>query len=299
MAEKDLSEKSLEGFNEVFADIVNVLLFDGKEIVKPEELEDALPNSILKIDGKVHTQERDVAKYWKNGQIRLSYIGFENQSGVDKFMPLRILSYDGAVYKKQLTDFEAELKLARKENRKPKEFKFYPVTTLVLYFGERHWSKYRELTECIDIKEELKPFVNNYKINVVEMCYLTRAQVDMFKSDFKIVADYFWQIHNNKDYNPPAETIVHVQEILTLLKVFSKNIDLHNLKNANNQSGGNEMFEEFWENKFKSLREEGANKKADEDAIALLKDGDSIEKVARCINIPLEHVKELAAQLNK
>lgn len=27
MAEKDLSEKSLEGFNDIFADIVNVLIF--------------------------------------------------------------------------------------------------------------------------------------------------------------------------------------------------------------------------------------------------------------------------------
>ena len=45
--------------------------------------------------------------------------------------------------------------------------------------------------------------------------------------------------------------------------------------------------------------ERGANKKADEDAIAFLREGDSIEKVARCIGIPLEHVKELAAQLEK
>ena len=45
--------------------------------------------------------------------------------------------------------------------------------------------------------------------------------------------------------------------------------------------------------------ERGASKKADEDAIALLKEGLSIEMISRCINIPLEHVKELAAQLEK
>ncbi len=38
-------------------------------------------------------------------------------------------------------------------------------------------------------------------------------------------------------------------------------------------------------------------RKADEIAIAFLKEGDSVEKVARCINLPLEHVKELAEQL--
>ncbi len=30
MAEKDITEKMLEAYNDVFADIVNVLLFDGK-----------------------------------------------------------------------------------------------------------------------------------------------------------------------------------------------------------------------------------------------------------------------------
>ncbi len=45
--------------------------------------------------------------------------------------------------------------------------------------------------------------------------------------------------------------------------------------------------------------EKAAEKKADEAAVALLKEGDSIEKVARCIGISLEHVKELAEQIKK
>ena len=43
----------------------------------------------------------------------------------------------------------------------------------------------------------------------------------------------------------------------------------------------------------------GAQQKADEDAIALLKEGLSIEIISRCINIPIEHVRELAAQVEK
>ena len=34
MAEKDVAEKILESYNDVFSDIVNVLLFDGKEVVQ-------------------------------------------------------------------------------------------------------------------------------------------------------------------------------------------------------------------------------------------------------------------------
>lgn len=36
MGEKDIAEKVLEDYNDVFADIVNVLLFQGEQIVKPE-----------------------------------------------------------------------------------------------------------------------------------------------------------------------------------------------------------------------------------------------------------------------
>lgn len=42
MGEKDLSEKILEDYNDVFADIMNVLLFDGKDVVKPDSLKKQL-----------------------------------------------------------------------------------------------------------------------------------------------------------------------------------------------------------------------------------------------------------------
>ena len=45
--------------------------------------------------------------------------------------------------------------------------------------------------------------------------------------------------------------------------------------------------------------QKGAQQKADEAAIAFLKEGLSIEMISRCINIPIEHVRELAAQVEK
>ena len=52
MGEKDIAEKVLEDYNDVFADIVNVLLFQGEQIVKPEQLEDKTLRSSYKVDGK-------------------------------------------------------------------------------------------------------------------------------------------------------------------------------------------------------------------------------------------------------
>ena len=50
MAEKDITEKRLEDYVDVFADIVNVLLFGGEERIRPEDLAESLPRSIYKAD---------------------------------------------------------------------------------------------------------------------------------------------------------------------------------------------------------------------------------------------------------
>ena len=72
MGEKDLTEKILEDYNDIFADIVNVLVFKGKQRIKPEDLETGAVHSQYRSDtsGTLHEQERDVVKYWKNGKKR-------------------------------------------------------------------------------------------------------------------------------------------------------------------------------------------------------------------------------------
>lgn len=66
MGQKDISEKLLEDYNDVFADIVNVLLFQGKNVVDPLALSAVKTKSQYKADdSKLHEMERDVAKHWK------------------------------------------------------------------------------------------------------------------------------------------------------------------------------------------------------------------------------------------
>ena len=94
MGKKDITEKNLEAWNDVFADIVNVLLFKGERLVKEKDLEADATKSMFKADGKIHEQERDVSKFWKNGEIRISILGLENQTVQNPDMPLRVISYE-------------------------------------------------------------------------------------------------------------------------------------------------------------------------------------------------------------
>ena len=64
MGEKDITSRTLEAFDDVFADIVNGLLFKGEQVLKEQSLVDAQPYSMYKSDGKTHEQERDASKYW-------------------------------------------------------------------------------------------------------------------------------------------------------------------------------------------------------------------------------------------
>ncbi len=216
MAEKDMTEKTLEAYNDVFADILNVLLFNGKSIVAEDDLSEATPRSLYKADGALHEQERDVAKYWKNGTVRIALYGFENQTVSDADMPLRLFGYDGAAYRAQLlTDNES---LEKNGHTTPR----YPVITLVLYFGyKKHWDKPLTLLGCLNVPEELKPFINDYRMNLYEIAYLTDEQVNSFQSDFRIVADYFVQMQRKQDYVAPDATIQHVHEFLQLMAAMT------------------------------------------------------------------------------
>ena len=103
MSGKDITEKLLESYNDVFADIVNVLLFDGRRLVREDALDDADRLSEYKAADELHGQERDVAKFWRGeGDIRICLYGLENQTGIDTDIPLRVVSYDGAGYRAQL-----------------------------------------------------------------------------------------------------------------------------------------------------------------------------------------------------
>lgn len=66
----------------------------------------------------------------------------------------------------------------------------YPVINIVLYNGSGRWHKPLNLLERIDVANELKEYVNDYKLNLFEIAYMTKEQIKMFQSDFRVVADY-------------------------------------------------------------------------------------------------------------
>ncbi len=177
-------------------------------------------------DERLHEQERDIFKLWRGHGVNLLLAGIENQTEPDKDMPFRIIGYDGAAYRSQLLKTEEKM-MDGKMKRVPSKER-YPVLTIVLYFGKKLWNYPRSLKECFEpslekseIMDVLNQYIQDYQVHVFDIPRLSKGQVQLFRSDFKIVADFFTKVYNNSDYVPDDAVIKHVDEFLKLMKVLT------------------------------------------------------------------------------
>ena len=198
MKEKDITEKKLLSYNDVFADVINGTIFEGKEVVKSEELTDANPVTQFKDDKNTHREQiRDVAKLWEKKGVIFSFIGIENQTSLDRDMILRVISYDGATYKNQIGNEQ-----------------IYPVFTIVIYWGKNEWKAPTTLKERIECSEEILDIVSDYKFKLIDMARLSDEEIGKFRDDFKFIAGI---LSKKRDYRPHNVDVKHPEEVLDLL----------------------------------------------------------------------------------
>ena len=217
MAGKDMAEKALEAYDDVFSDIVNNLIFNGKNVVLESELEQGRERSIYQGEQTLREQERDSSKYWKHNNIRIAFFGLENETQAEDDMPFRVIGYDGAAYRDQIS-----YKI-NNSGKRQKHMTRYPVITLVLYFGyKQHWDKARSLYDVFNwpdsnSNDNMRSFINDYRINLFEIAFLSDEQVAGFTSDFKFVADFFVQMRKYGEYRGSTEKLCHAREVLQLM----------------------------------------------------------------------------------
>ena len=198
MKEKDITEKKLLSYNDVFADVINGTIFEGQEIVRSEDLTDANPVTQFKDDKNTHREQiRDVAKLWEKKGVIFSFIGIENQTSLDRDMILRVISYDGATYKNQIGNEH-----------------IYPVFTIVIYWGKNEWKVPTTLKERIECPTEIIDIVSDYKFKLIDMARLSDEEIDKFRDDFKFIAGI---LSKKRNYRPHDLDIKHPEEVLDLL----------------------------------------------------------------------------------
>ena len=145
MGAKDLAEKNLLQYKDVFSDIVNVNLFGGRCYVSAEELSREPGELITKAvsDDKLRQLQMDVPMKCKKHN-RSFFLCLENQSDKNNVMPVRDMGYQHAKYMEQIKAAkESNQKTSNYPNPMTKELndsqKLSPVITLVLNYSQKEW----------------------------------------------------------------------------------------------------------------------------------------------------------------
>ena len=154
----DIAVKVFFRDNVHYASIINAVLFDGEQVISPDELE-ALDSEesgmILKRDQTTVSLERrrDIIKRAVVEGYEV-ILGLENQQYEDSSMALRVYGYDYLDYKKQY------------ENDKV----INPVFTIVIYYGERKNVNFGSLEEMTTgVPERLRRYFDDKRVLYVDI----------------------------------------------------------------------------------------------------------------------------------
>ena len=194
-----------------FADAFNYLLYDGEQVIKPEELQE-LDTTELTVpygnNARVPVQKyRDLLKIWNAMMDETAIyviLGAELQDKVHYGMPVKDGLYDMLGYSKQIAEIKRsyqkeatdegeitvedgvlKIKLTSEEflSGIRKDDKLIPIITAVVYLGAEPWDGPMSLYDMLDFRNDaLKKFIPNYWINLISPADMEDEEFDKFRT---------------------------------------------------------------------------------------------------------------------
>lgn len=234
MGQKDITQKTLEGFPDVFADIINALLYQGKTVVSEENLIPYATESVYPAEKhKFNNLFQDISMLEQKNHLPLILYTIENQSSTDYRMTLRNAGYEGAFYRKAYAV------------KKP-----YPYIGIVLNWGLRVWKGKTSIHDYFSknrFSKQMLKYINNLRYPVFDMRHLPFEIRKQFHSDMRIIVDFLAEQDKDKTkdcYTPTHQELKHPEEVLCMLKALT----------------GDRRFVEILK-KFRELEEKQPNRK--------------------------------------
>ena len=149
-----------------FASFSNAILFDGKQVIRPERLVRYENDMSLIIDDTKSAEDKKrrrdiVVKSDINGIYCI--LGIEHQSSIDETMVIRCGIYEMLEYLKQV------------ENKEYK--RLVPQIMVAFYTGPKKWNVPVKLSDYFEIPEELKKYFNDWKIILVDVKEMDTSKI--------------------------------------------------------------------------------------------------------------------------
>lgn len=184
MGTKDSKAKEYISDNARFCDLCNYVLYDGRRVIRPQDLKEKDTTEVLSVFGIdkrqiIQQKWRDILKNVTikyTGSLYVMLIGVENQTEIHYAMPVKNMLYDALSYSKQVND----IKKAHKNDKDYKdsaEFlsgftkndRLVPVITITLYLGLDEWDGPRCLVDMMgELEPEVAKLIPDYNINLID-----------------------------------------------------------------------------------------------------------------------------------
>lgn len=199
MGKKNIVWNDYISQNERFADFFNGVLFQGKQIVLPENLTELNTKLWRKQQGRnsYHEYIRDVVKLWEYKEKKY-ILGLEPEELPHYALPVKYLNYESLEYDRQYKEILKEHR--KKCDLLPDEYlsgfaasdRLIPIVTLGVYLGEKTWSGFTRLSEMIGIEEipfeirgQIVSCCNEFHSNLLNIHALETS--DIFRTDLREV----------------------------------------------------------------------------------------------------------------
>lgn len=290
--------------NERFADFFNAVLFGGREVIYASQLQerDTEESNVLELGAQDEsiTAARDLFRVLKTAMgVEFALVGMEIQDKIHYGMPVRVLNLDAYAYDKQWKGLKEKYKNAQGMtedeylSHMKKEDKFLPVVTVVIYYGEKAWDGARDLHGVLNIPDEIKPFVGNYPMHLVEVVNNTlqfknadnRDLFQLLNLVYNASLDKKERLKRAQEY----EDSHTVDEDVVRALAATNNIKIDKTKRKERLKVCT-LFEEI----AKDSREEANIETARE----MIKDNEPIERIMKYSRLSKETILELQKQEN-
>lgn len=240
MSDKIKTDVVLKDFwraNDRFADLFNAVVFHGKQVLKPEELDTEMSGIIRFKDYEESlVRTRDVVKKMAFG-VEFAILGIESQQRIHYAMPLRTLLYDGMGYLKEYQEISRSRKKEKGRmtedeflSKMRKEDRLHPIISIVVYYSEKSWDGPMCLKDMIvEMPEEIERIFSDYKMNLVQI--RESEQYEFHNEDVKTVFEVSREIFKGnfdkittlyKDRDIKAELITVIGKITDSADLMSQ-----------------------------------------------------------------------------
>ncbi len=268
MGQKDLTAKELENRADVFADIINALVYEGEQIVSSEML-CAAPTETLYADitgkgndkglkteaeeeqyGRLHNQYHDVSKYetmdYENrteGRLAVHSCRRNGKkedikrgskiSGLPDDVAGRTIKIQYILENESNENYRLLLRKAGYEGavyrNEYEEGQIYPVVILVLYWGDKEWKPHLDMRELFADKLE-NPMIKKYVDNIKLHLYPMAHLPEEIRQRFRSdMRIVVDYLAEGKSYKPTGQIIRHIGPVMRLLYALTGEKELEEI----------------------------------------------------------------------